>query len=118
MRASVGGVHPEGVKGSKQQEARAHRREMQWPVGEVMVGCRQAAAPSIPATPTPDMDVYIPALRCPHDEITTGDEEEEEGPGVLGLAWENGPTWESTASDAASDAPLPRNILILEVLYP
>ena len=31
--------------------------------------------------------------------------------GMLGLAWENGPTWESTASDATSDAPLPRNIL-------
>ena len=50
------------------------------------------------------MDMYIPALHCPHDEMSKGDEEEE-GSGVLG------PAWEKTASDAVSDTPLPRNIL-------
>ena len=64
----------------------------------------------IPPAPTPRKEMYIPALLCPHDEMSTGDEEEE-GPGALGPASRPAWAWEKIASDAASDAPMPRNIL-------
>ena len=53
---------------------------------EPMRGRGRLRRHQIPPAPTPHMDMYIPALLCPHDEMSSMGDEEEEGPGVLGPA--------------------------------